>query len=129
MKQQGRGGGLQPPKGGKPQQRRDLKKKKVDVLAETEAHAKEVREVIRGRDIVERPISAKLHREKKPAGFARADILVVRTWLSQRPLESPISATALVAFPRMWSTRRGRYCRFNAPGAGAYGLVRARASF
>jgi hypothetical protein len=130
MKQQGRGGGLQPPKQGRPQQRRDLKKKKdVKKHADTEAHAQEVREVIRGRDIVERPTKQATLREQKPPAFARADIIVVRTWLAQRPLEPPISATALVAFPRMWSTRRGRYCRFNAPGAGAYGIVRARPSF
>lgn len=126
MKQSGRGGGLAPPK----QQRRNPKAKKdTKKHADTEAHAQEVRDVIRGRDIVERPLSASSQYQKKPAAFARQDIIVVRTWLAQRPLEAPISATAIVAFPRMWSTRRGRYCRFNAPGAGTYGIVRARPSF
>lgn len=124
--------GLLTPATSKGSQRRvqDLgKKKKKAKHADTEAHAREVREVIRGRDIVERTLTEAGVRERRPAAFERIDMIVVRNWLRQRPLEPLISATALVAFPRMWTTRRGRYCKFNAPGAGAYGLVRARPSF
>ncbi len=114
-----------PGPGGK---KKDDKKKKA--TADTEAHAKLVREVIRGKDIVDKPhTSHEPSRERRPAAFHRIDMIVVRTWLRHRPLEPPLSATALVAFPRMWTTKRGRYCKFNAPGAGAYGLVRARPSF
>ncbi len=126
-----RGDGLFKPPGGKPQPRgrggNDPKKKGKN-KSDTEAHAKEVREVIRGKDVLERPVPPEL-RERKPAAFNRIDMIVVRGWLRNRPLEPPISATAMVAFPRMWTTKRGRYCKFNAPGAGAYGLVRARPSF
>ncbi|MEZ0310316.1 MAG: hypothetical protein ACAI38_00990 [Myxococcota bacterium] len=130
-----RGDGLfKPPAGKAPAQRRDVgkkgdpKKKGKNKNTDTEAHAKEVREITRGKDIVDRPVAAEL-RERRPAAFNRIDMIVVRTWLRNRPLEPPISATAMVAFPRMWTTKRGRYCKFNAPGAGAYGLVRARPSF
>lgn len=118
--------GLAPPanRRGPAGQKKDKKPKHAD----TEAHAKEVREVIRGRDIVDRQ-GKEPAGERRPAAFQRIDMIVVRTWLRQRPLEPAISATALVAFPRMWTTRRGRYCKFNAPGAGAYGLIRARPSF
>ena len=95
-------------------------------VAETAAHAKEVREVARGRDIVERPETQK---EQTPAGFGNADMLVVRSWMQRRPLEAAAPAAALVHYPRLWTTKRGRYCRFQAPGAGNYGLVRARPTF
>ncbi len=93
---------------------------------ETEQHAREVREVARGRDIVERKGEAA---ESRPAVFRGSDMLFVRSWLQRRPLEAPSTAAALVHYPRMWTTRRGRYCRFVAPGAGSYGLLRARPSF
>jgi len=95
-------------------------------LAETAAHAQEVREIGRGRDIVERPGA---NVEQKPAAFANPGMLVVRSWLQRRPLESAAPAAALVHYPRLWTTKRGRYCRFSAPGAGSYGLVRARPTF
>lgn len=128
-----RGDGLFKPPGGKPPPRgqgggKNGPKSKGKNKSDTEAHAKEVREVIKGKDTLERPIPPEL-RERKPAAFNRIDMIVVRGWLRNRPLEPPISATAMVAFPRMWTTKRGRYCKFNAPGAGAYGLVRARPSF
>jgi hypothetical protein len=93
---------------------------------ETEKHAKEVREVARGRDIVDRSLLA---REVRPPLFKNQDMLLVRSWMMRRPLEPTSPAAALVHFPRMWSTKRGRYCRFQAPGAGVYGLLRARPTF
>ena len=122
--------GLATPAGRRPGPGGKKKNAKKKATEDTEAHAKLVREITRGKDIVDRPDSGKEPpRERRPAAFQRIDMIVVRQWLRQRPLEPPISATALVAFPRMWTTRRGRYCKFNAPGAGAYGLVRARPSF
>ncbi len=110
--------GLAPPKLGPKGKKKDR--------SETEKHAKEVREVIRGKDIVERPAAA---HERLPPTFDTQDLMAVRSWMKQRPFESNVSAAALVHFPRQWSTRRGRYCRFQAPGAGVYGVLRARPSF
>lgn len=93
---------------------------------DTEAHAREVREVVRGRDIVEKkPVLG----ERRPAPFDRKELMVVRNWLRDRPLEPAPNATALVQYPRLWATKRGRYCKFQAPGAGVYGLLRARPTF
>lgn len=92
---------------------------------ETQKHAQEVKAVMRGLDIVDKG----LEQEHKPAAFQNSDMLVVRSWMNRRPLEPKRDAAAMVQFPRMWSTRRGRYCRFVAPGAGSYGILRARPSF
>jgi hypothetical protein len=108
-----------------PGKRGGKKVPKKSATSETEQHAKEVRAVIRGKDIVDRP-------EKKsdgsPAQFT-GDMMFVRSWMKNRPLEPQVQAAALVHFPRQWATRRGRYCRFQAPGAGSYGLLRARPTF
>ncbi len=93
---------------------------------DTRAHAREVREVVGGRDIVERSVRP---REEVAAAFRAPEMLVVRSWLGRLPLEPALPPSALVAFPRMWTTRRGRYCRFASPGAGAYALLRARPTF
>jgi hypothetical protein len=95
-------------------------------VADTQAHAQEVRDVLAGRNIVEHDPAT---RERQLAAFHAPEMLVVRSWMSRRPLEGPVAAAALVAFPRLWTTERGRYCRFVAPGAGRYGLVRARPTF
>ena len=95
-------------------------------VADTEAHAQEVRDVLGGRNIVEHDAAV---RERQLAAFHSPDMLVVRSWMSRRAIEGPVPAAALVAFPRLWNTARGRYCRFVAPGAGKYGLVRARPTF
>ncbi|OGQ77765.1 MAG: hypothetical protein A2289_18955 [Deltaproteobacteria bacterium RIFOXYA12_FULL_58_15] len=92
---------------------------------ETAAHAREIREIARGRDIVEKMAAM----EKRPAAFDRKELMVVRSWMDKRPLEPKTAATAMIDFPRMWSTKRGRYCKFRAPGAGVYGLLRARPTF
>jgi hypothetical protein len=113
-----RGGGSQADGRGK-------KKKQPSKHPQTEAHAQEVREVARGRDIVDGPKA----QEKRPPAFDRKELLVVRSWLDRRPLEPTPQATALVQYPRLWATKRGRYCRFKAPGAGVYGLLRARPTF
>ncbi len=80
----------------------------------------------RGKDIVD---AHNATRERRPAPFDRRDLMVVRSWLSRRPLETMPAAAAMVPYPRMWTTKRGRYCRFRAPGAGVYGIVRARPTF
>ncbi len=105
---------------------KNKRKKKGDQAAEVEAHAKEVREVARGRDIVEKNEAT----EKRPPAFDRKELMVVRSWLERRPLEPSPNATAMVQYPRMWNTKRGRYCKFKAPGAGGiYGILRARPTF
>ena len=96
-----------------------------DQRADTARHADEVKAVARGADIVEATAAA----EKRPPAFDRQELLVVRSWLQRRPLEPTQPATALVQYPRMWNTKRGRYCKFRAAGAGAYALLRARATF
>jgi hypothetical protein len=102
------------------------KKKKGDHAAEVEEHAREVREVAKGKDIVEKTAV----REKRPAAFDRKELMVVRSWLRRRPLEPTPNATALVQYPRLWNSKRGRYCKFKAPGAGGvYGLLRARPTY
>ncbi len=122
--QRGGGGGapsgLQPPKphgGQKPGGVRG----KVD----TSKHAEEVRSVRRGRDIVEQSAT----RAGKPPAFDRKELLVARSWFERRPLETGTLAAPLIRYPRMWATKRGRYCKFKAPGAGVYGLLRARSTF
>jgi hypothetical protein len=92
----------------------------------TEAHAREVVEVTAGRDALE---AAPASREQRLAAFQGPAMLVVRSWLERRPVDAPQAPATLVAFPRQWATMRGRYCRFVAPGAGVYGLVRARPTF
>ena len=93
--------------------------------AGTEKHAQEVKALARGKSIVEPASEA----EKRPAAFDGQDLLVVRSWLTRRPLEPKPTAPALVQYPRLWTTKRGRYCKFKAPGAGTYALLRARPTF
>ncbi len=92
---------------------------------DTSKHAEEVRSVSKGRDIVEAPAT----RDGKPAAFDRKELMVARSWFERRPLETGTPATPMIAFPRMWTSKRGRYCKFMAPGAGVYGLLRARPTF
>ena len=73
-------------------------------------------------------MSARL-RERRPAPFDREELQVVRSWVHSRPLEASSPAAALVPYPRMWSTKRGRYSKFQVPGMGAFGLIRARPTF
>ncbi|MEO1482881.1 MAG: hypothetical protein AAFU77_12305 [Myxococcota bacterium] len=94
-----------------------------------EAHAAEVKEVMRGKDVVESAVGAGTPVERAPAAFDGAKMNVVRSWLDSRPLEPKVSATTRIPYPRNWNTRRGRYCKFKAPGAGVYGILRARPTF
>lgn len=89
---------------------------------DTAAHAAQVRAVLKGQDSVDWQPTAPV---ASAAGLNRDQVVAVRSNHSQRPLE-PSGAGALVAFPRKWSQKRGRYCKFRAPGAGSYGIVRAR---
>jgi hypothetical protein len=100
-------------------------KSRSNKLAETAAHAKEVQAVLCGKSIVEATTGA----EKRPPAFENKDLLVVRSWLTRRPLEPKPVAPALVQYPRLWTSKRGRYCKFKAPGAGTYALLRARPTF
>jgi hypothetical protein len=93
--------------------------------ADTSKHAEEVVSVAKGKDIVEQPAP----REERPPGFDRKEMMVVRSWMERRPLEPASPATAMIEYPRMWTTKRGRYCKFKAPGGGVYALLRARPSF
>ncbi|MEM6732364.1 MAG: hypothetical protein AAF658_12465 [Myxococcota bacterium] len=95
---------------------------------ETEAHAKEVKALMRGQDIVEGATQADLV-EQTPAAFDGSKMKVVRSWMNSRPLEPVKQATTMVPYPRSWNTKRGRYCKFKAPGAGVYGILRARPTF
>jgi hypothetical protein len=99
--------------------------KRQDVAEFTE-HADEVKEVQRGRDIVE---AKNPERESRPAPFDRKELQVVRSWARGRPLEPTSPAATMIPYPRMWSSKRGRYSKFKLPGAGSYGLVRARPTF
>ncbi|MEL6340947.1 MAG: hypothetical protein AAFP04_03655 [Myxococcota bacterium] len=93
---------------------------------DTTKHAREVRALMSGADHVENDSGS---REQTPAAFRRTKRCAVRSWQENRPLEPSHTATAKVPYPRMWNTRRGRYCKFKAPGAGVYGILRARPSF
>jgi len=84
-----------------------------------------VKAVSQGKSIVE----PKRDPEGHAAAFASQDLLVVRAWLERRPIEAAGPAPALVQYPRLWTTKRGRYCRFKAPGAGTYAILRARPTF
>lgn len=95
---------------------------------DTEEHAKEVKAVMGGQDIVESAASG-TEVEKRPAAFESDQMKVVRSWLDSRPLEPKTAATAMVPYPRNWNSKRGRYCKFKAPGAGVYGILRARPTF
>ena len=112
----GKGGGAKRDFGG-------YKSQDVDEYA---GHAAEIRALASGRDIVE---LAPRDTEKRPAAFDRKELGVIRSWVNRRPLEPTQPAAALVEFPRMWATKRGRYCHFKAPGAGTYALLRARPSY
>ena len=99
---------------------------------ETEAHAKEVKAIGQGKNILEKAQGA----QDKAPQFNSKNMLLVRTWLQNRPLEcggEPGApgrpAAALVVYPRLWSTIRGRYTKFKATGAGVYAIVRSRPTF
>ena len=91
----------------------------------TTEHAQEVKAVAGGKSVVEQIMDA----ERRPPAFDRKELMVVRSWKDQQPLESSKAATAMVQYPRLWTTKRGRYCKFRAPGAGCYALLRARPTF
>jgi len=131
--------GRRPPKGPRPPRpkgrgRPGKKKKKVKNFGgykvqeanEFETHAKEIKALTKGKDYVD--LSGQRH-EQRPAPFDRKQLQVVRSWLKSRPLEPMSPASALVPYPRMWNTKRGRYTRFKIPGAGTYGILRSRPSF
>lgn len=123
--------GLQPPapaagtSRGAPSPRSFGGYKKQDAGEFTE-HAEEIKQLAKGHDIVEGPTH---DREKRPAAFDRKGLQVVRSWSRSRPLEPTSPAAALVEYPRMWTTKRGRYAKFRIPGAGTYGILRARPTF
>jgi hypothetical protein len=123
----GKKGGKPPPKGKKGKKARDFGGFKIQALEEYEAHAAEVKKLVGGKDFVE-VLPAK--RDRRPPAFDRLELGVVRSWVQKRPLEPVRPAAALVAFPRMWNTKRGRYTHFKAPGAlGSYAILRARPTF
>ena len=100
----------------------------------TQQHASEVLNVSAGQDIVETetlkrsPPSAR--RNKPVQGkFSEEGFVEIKRWLGQQPADAPAPTSPMIQYPRMWSTNRGRYCKFKAPGAGTYGLLRARATF
>ena len=86
---------------------------KMQNLEEFEKHTEEVKTLARGKDIVE-GLTSKA--EQRPPAFDRQELQVVRSWLQRRPLEPTHPAAAMIAYPRMWTTKRGRYCKFRAPG-------------
>lgn len=114
------------PKGKGAHSKRDFGGYKSQDVDEYAGHAAEIRALASGRDIVE--MGAR-DAEKRPAAFDRKELGVIRSWVNRRPLEPTQPAAALVDFPRLWSTKRGRYCRFKAPGAGTYAILRARPSY
>ncbi|MBJ80409.1 MAG: hypothetical protein CMH60_03745 [Myxococcales bacterium] len=91
---------------------------------ETQAHANQVRQVTHGQDSV----AGKSAQESAKGGF-EPDLLMVRSWLEKRPMEPNNAKAAMIPYPRQWATKRGRYCKFRAPGAGTYALIRARPTF
>jgi len=101
----------------------------------TQHHAKEVRSVLQGQDIVERPSqgSQTSSESKAPtpneSGHGKTPMMSVKKWMKERPIDVPVPAPPMIQYPRLWASRRGRYCKFKAPGAGTYGLVRARATY
>jgi len=91
---------------------------------ETQNHAQQVKELNQGKDFVE----SKPRPEQAQKGFT-PDVLMVRSWLEKRPMEPANKTAAMIPYPRQWATKRGRYCKFRAPGAGTYALIRARPTF
>ncbi len=99
---------------------------KAQEIEEFSDHAKKVKHLHEGNDVVEkRPPN----QETRPAPFDRKELQVVRSWVKRRPLEPTHPASAMVEYPRMWTSKRGRYSKFSLPGTGAYGLLRARPTF
>lgn len=97
-------------------------------VEEFAAHAAQIKKLASGEDIVE--TAAKVDAtEKRPAAFDRDQLQVVRSWTRSRPLEPTHPASALIEYPRMWTTNRGRYAKFSLPGSGSYGILRARPTF
>lgn len=95
-------------------------------LSDFRDHANEIRALSTGTDFVERRDH---NPEKRPAPFDRKELQVVRSWVKSRPLEVNSPAAAMVPYPRMWTTKRGRYSKFRVSTAGAYGLIRCRPTF
>jgi hypothetical protein len=89
-------------------------------------HANEIKALATGTDFVERKDADP---EKRPPAFDRQELQVVRSWVKRRPLEPNSPAAAMVPYPRMWTTKRGRYAKFRVSGTGAYGLIRCRPTF
>src|SRR5688572_19476626 len=119
--------GLAPPsgrggvgKGG--DKKKDFGGYKTQDVGEFANHAGEIKDLVAGKDFVE---GQHTKRETRPAPFDRRELEVVRSWVQSRPLEPNKPASALISYPRMWTTNRGRYTKFRLPGAGVYGLVRS----
>lgn len=98
----------------------------VQNIGEFAEHADEVIDIAAGRDIVD---AEARDREKRPSAFDRKGLQKIRSWTRGRPLEPNSPAATMVPYPRTWTTKRGRYSRFRLPGAGIYGLLRARPTF
>ena len=92
---------------------------------DTREHAKEVRAIAAGVSGLEPGAAPSV----RPDALDRTELVAVRNWLTARPLEPGPPAAALIEYPRSWTTKRGRYCKFRAPGAGTYALLRARPTF
>jgi len=100
----------------------------------TAQHASEVLNISRGQDIVEyetlkRSPPSVLRNKPVVGKFSSEEFVEMKRWLGQQPVDAPAPTSPMISYPRMWSTRRGRYCKFKSPGAGSYGLLRARATF
>ena len=100
----------------------------------TQHHAQEVRGIQGGQDIVDQETLRQEHpASRSPAAqggaFSEHQFVEVKDWLRARPANAATPSAPVISYPRMWSTRRGRYCKFKSPGASGYGLMRARATF
>ncbi len=128
QQRRGPGAGLRAPAGRGARGKRPDRGKGITQakLSDTERHAEEIKAVARGKSIVEK---SRFQTAKKPPAFDREQLMAVRAWLQIRPFEANPTASPLVKYPRMWTTKRGRYCRFRSPAAGVYGLLRARPTF
>ena len=90
-------------------------------------HLHEVLAQASGVDIVEETRGA-TRRRAMVFEALRGASQTFQEWNDQRPFEV-VDATPMVEFPRDWSSKHGRYCRFHAAAEGTYGVLRARREF
>lgn len=99
-------------------------KEKPAHLVGTEAYVKEAQSISAGKDRME--YRARKSPEHVPGAFVHDELVTVRDWKTQRPLEPMQKAAPMVPIPNSWERAFGRHSKIGGIGRKVLQLIRGR---